>query len=111
MGSHVRRALAVVAIGVIAVLVAPAQLRGQVARASEHQHAPQLSAISSATTDAPAPAPRGRALDLTFAGVFLAAAFSIELLWHVIRRTSSYRRRDVRALGYGRLRGPPFASA
>ncbi len=111
MRSHVRHAVSLAVIGVIALLVVPSLVRGDATRITEGHRAAQLTAITLPTADAPAPAPRGRPLDLNAVGVFLAAAVSIAFLWRATRRTSPYRHHDVRILGYGRLRGPPFASA
>ena len=111
MRSPVRRALSVAAIGVIALLVVPAHERSDTTRAVERHRAPHVTAITLSTTDAPSPAPRYGGVDLSFVGVFLTTAFAIAFAWRAMRRNSPYQRRDIRTLGYGRRRGPPFASA
>ena len=111
MRLHARHALLAAVIGVLAFLAGPAHGTGSTSPVADRQHAPQLTAVTIASTEAAAPAPRLRPLNLSLIGVSLATALSIAFAICATRRTSPYRRPSVRALGYGRRRGPPFALA
>lgn len=109
MRSQLRRAIAVAFIGVIAALLAPAAISADTARASDRRDQPHVTAIAAPAVAAPSLAPRLRAFDFGFIGIFVLTAFSLVFASRARQRITPRRLPRIRALGYGR-RGPPLAS-